>query len=49
MSGSAAVESGMVFRREGIPMGIPGFDEWHIKQTDRSAIEEAVSALRSPI
>jgi copper homeostasis protein len=49
MSGSAAIESGMIFRREGIPMGIPGFDEWHIKQTGQHIIEEAVSALKSPI
>lgn len=49
MSGSAAIESGMIFRREGIPMGIPGYDEWHIKQTGQHIIEEAVSALKSPI
>ncbi len=49
MSGSTSVESGMIFRREGIPMGIPGFDEWHIKQTGQSIIEDAVSALKSPL
>ena len=49
MSGSTVTESGMIFRREGIPMGIPGFDEWHIKQTGQSIIEAAVSALKSPI
>lgn len=49
MSGSTTVESGMIFRREGIPMGIPGFDEWHIKQTGQQAIEDAVSALKSTI
>lgn len=49
MSGSTAVESSMIFRRDGIPMGIPGFDEWHIKQTGQHIIEEAVSALKSPI
>ena len=27
-------ESGMRFRREGVPMGLPGLDEWHIQQTD---------------
>ena len=47
MSGSTGVESGMRFRREGIPMGIPGFDEWHIKQTSQSIIEAAVSALNA--
>lgn len=47
MSGSTAVESGMIFRREGIPMGIPGFDEWHIRQTGQHIIEEAVNALNT--
>ena len=42
MSGKSEVESGMRFRREGVPMGIPGFDEWHIPQTD----EEKVRAAR---
>ena len=28
------LESGMTFRREGVPMGLPGLDEWHIQQTD---------------
>ena len=31
------VESGMTFRREGVPMGLPGLDEWHIQQTDTDA------------
>ena len=35
MSGKQDIESGMAFRREGVPMGIPGFDEWHIKQTSQ--------------
>ena len=42
MSGKTDTESKMVFRREGIPMGIPGLDEWHIPQTD----EETVRAAR---
>lgn len=45
MSGKMDVESGMVFRREGIPMGIPGFDEWHIQQTDEEAVRAAKEAL----
>ncbi len=49
MSGSTAIESSMIFRREGIPMGVPGFDEWHIKQTGQAIIAEAVTALISPI
>ena len=45
MSGKAEIESGMVFRREGVPMGIPGFDEWHIQQTDLCAVKAARVAL----
>ena len=45
MSGSRDVESGMQFRRQGIPMGLPGLDEWHIKQTDEAAIRQAKEAL----
>ena len=45
MSGKTELESGMVFRRADIPMGIPGLDEWHIQQTDEITIREAVSAL----
>ena len=45
MSGKTEIESGMVFRRQGIPMGIPGFDEWHIQQTDETAVKEAKEAL----
>jgi copper homeostasis protein len=45
MSGKRDVESGMIFRREGVPMGIPGFDEWHIQQTDEAAVRAARKAL----
>lgn len=45
MSGKADMESGMRFRREGIPMGIPGLDEWHIQQTDQGAIRDARIAI----
>lgn len=47
MSGKADVESGMRFRREGVPMGIPGFDEWHIPQTSLEAVRSARQALDS--
>ena len=45
------LESGMTFRREGVPMGLPGLDEWHIQQTDADAVcaakrRNAVSAGR---
>ena len=45
MSGKTEIESGMRFRREGIPMGIPGFDEWHIQQTSEEAVKAARFAL----
>ena len=45
MSGKTDMESGMRFRREGIPMGIPGLDEWHIQQTDVAAVRAARLAL----
>ena len=45
MSGKKDRESGMLFRREGVPMGLPGLDEWHIQQTDEAAVRAARSAL----
>ena len=45
MSGKMDVESGMRFRREGVPMGIPGLDEWHIQQTDEENVRTARIAL----
>lgn len=45
MSGKTDMESGMVFRREGVPMGIPGLDEWHIQQTDEANIRAARTAM----
>ena len=41
MSGKTEIESGMIFRREGVPMGIPGFDEWHLQQTGEEAVRQA--------
>ena len=37
--------SAMVFRREGVPMGLPGLDEWHIQQTDPISVRAARTAL----
>lgn len=45
MSGKTELESGMVFRRAGVPMGLPGLDEWHIQQTDPEAVRQARLAL----
>lgn len=47
MSGKADIESGMRFRREGVPMGIPGLDEWHIQQTSEEAVRAAWLALNA--
>ena len=45
MSGKIEVESAMRFRRNDIPMGIPGMDEWHIQQTGEENVRSAKSAL----
>ena len=45
MSGKMELESAMRFRREGVPMGLPGLDEWHIQQTDERAVREARKAM----
>ena len=45
MSGKTEIESAMVFRREGVPMGLPGMDEWHIAVTSETAVREAKKVL----
>lgn len=45
MSGKTDIPSGMVFRREGVPMGLPGLDEWHISRASREAVRQAREAL----
>lgn len=45
MSGKVELESGMRFRREGVPMGLPGLDEWHIQQTSQDAVLAARASL----
>ena len=45
MSGKTEIESAMHFRREGVPMGIPGFDEWHIQQTGEANVRAARAEL----
>ena len=47
MSGKADIPSAMEFRREGVPMGLPGLDEWHIPTTSRDAIAAARKVLDS--
>ena len=45
MSGKVEIESGMRFRREGVPMGLPGLDEWHVQQTSEDNVRAARAAL----
>ena len=45
MSGKMDIESGMIFRRDEVPMGIPGLDEWHIQQTSADAVRQAKNLL----
>lgn len=45
MSGKTEIESGMRFRRDGVPMGLPGLDEWHIPVTSQEAVAEAKALL----
>ena len=45
MSGKKVVDSRMGFRREGVPMGIPGFSEFEIWQTDVEKVREAAEQL----
>ncbi len=45
MSGKMELESAMRFRREGVPMGLPGLDEWHIQQTSLEAVKAARAAM----
>ena len=45
MSGKTEIPSGMIFRREGVPMGAPGLDEWHIQVTGESAVRQAREAM----
>ena len=49
MSGKAEVESAMVFRREGVPMGLPGLDEWHIQYTSEESVRAARLALNQEV
>lgn len=39
------IESQMHFRREDVPMGLPGLDEWHIQQTDEVQVRTLKEAL----
>lgn len=45
MSGKMVVPSAMEYRREGVPMGLPGISEFEVWRTDEEAIREAAAVL----
>ncbi len=45
MSGKKTLNSAMAFRREGVPMGLPGIDEFSIWQTDEEQVRLAKQVL----
>ena len=45
LSGKQVLDSRMTFRREGVPMGLPGFSEFEIWQTSEENIRAARTAL----
>lgn len=45
MSGKKVTDSKMEFRREDVPMGIPGFPEFDIWQTDAGLVGNAKRIL----
>lgn len=45
MSGKMIMESGMVYRKEGVNMGIPGLSEYEIFRTSEAEVLKAASAL----
>lgn len=47
LSGKKVLDSRMTFRREGVPMGLPGFSEFEIWQTDEETIRQARNILNT--
>ena len=45
MSGKQVLDSRMAFRREGVPMGLPGFSEFEVWQTSEETIRAARRVL----
>lgn len=45
LSGKRVLESGMAFRRQNVPMGLPGFSEYERWETDTANIRRARAAL----
>ena len=47
LSGKQVLQSRMTFRREGVPMGLPGFSEFEVWQTSEANVRAARQALDS--
>ena len=47
LSGKKVLSSRMTFRREGVPMGLPGFSEFEVWQTDEETIRQAKNILHT--
>ena len=45
LSGKQVLDSRMTFRREGVPMGLPGFSEFEVWQTSEEKVRDARQAL----
>lgn len=45
MSGKQTLDSGMTYRKQGVPMGLPGISEFEVWRTDRQAIAQARQVL----
>ena len=45
LSGKQVLDSRMTFRREGVPMGLPGFSEFDLWQTSETTIRQAREIL----
>ena len=45
LSGKQVLDSRMTFRREGVPMGLPGFSEFELWQTSKDTIRNARTVL----
>ena len=45
LSGKQVLQSRMTFRREGVPMGLPGFSEFEVWQTSEANVRAARQAL----
>ena len=45
LSGKQILDSRMTFRREGVPMGLPGFSEFELWQTSEDTIRNSRTVL----